>query len=447
VLDDRRHSCARRSLGFLAMLVLAFAPFDSAFAARARATSGQWIWGQSGFDMSANETRCYALSGGSTIEGSPTVGRRSAPWIAGRFSVLSFRIHVDTAHDIGDASHYATGTLYLNGQPSALSGTIRGGPSHDREAPVDLDAVTVEDGDLVEFCLATGPRVPTRSHQYHWSIYFEPETPNQFVYATVATFGGASAQHVEALGTNAVVGNPPEVATQFLVPVAGTMTRALCAQADTQAAGSRTWTLRRNGADSALACAIRTGRAAESERPVRIAAGDLLGLRMTADSPSPSSSVVGVTWVWVPDSPGIWWLASSGNAGWSGGAPSFQKLLGPQPASSTLYSANATPFASNAPSIPYVTVLGLHAAVDAAPGSGSWRVDLVEYPTQNSAGAPLTSRGGCAITGSAMGCSAALLETARVNALGPSWYELRVTPTGAPRAARGKPAIALRTLD
>jgi hypothetical protein len=166
---------------------------------------------------------------------------------------------------------------------------------------------------------------------------------------------------------------------------------------------------------------------------------------MTASSPSPSNSVVGITWVWEPDSPGEWFLASSGNTGWSSTEERYQKLLGPQPANSTRYAANAMPFASNAPAAGYVTVTSLHAAVDEAPGAGAWIVDLLEYPTQNSSGAPFTSRGVCSIASSARTCSVALVENARANALGPSWYELRVTPTGAPELPYGKPAITMRT--
>lgn len=427
-------------MGKLILILLLILPL-SADAARQRFNPGQWIIGQSDTNISSNSQRCYALSGGSTVSGSTVQGLRSVPTISGMYTNLSFRIHVDTAHDIGD-NNQATGTFFVNGAP-ALSAVIQGQPgTFDREAPINTNEVIVQDGDLVEFCINT-ETVPSNSNQYHWSILFIPDEENKYIYPTVALFNTSSSQFVKSLGTTNVGGSLPESSTQFIVPLDGTINRVLCSQADSQVSGSRNWILRKNGVPEQT-CSIQSGRVSSSDTPVVVQAGDLLSLQMTSTSPNPTSSVIGITWVWEPTVKGNWWLASSGNTGWSTSTDKYQKLHGPQSASSTLYSFNATPFASNQNLYRYVVFKGFYVKIDTAPNGGSWDINFIEYPTQNSSGAPLTTIGSCTIINDTQ-CEASLAELSKSTDLGPSWYEFKVTPSNSPSDTTAKLSTVVRT--
>lgn len=434
---------ADRVLSTFALSVLSVALLASiAQAARPRPTV-QWLFGGSDEENAPNSTRYYPPSGKSVLLPSTTPGTRQQVWTAGAISRLYCGVAHDNSNDLGDAGTRATVTLLKNGLATALSGTISGGPGFERDcspAP-DEDVVTIEEGDTLEMQY-TVVGTPNPNGRVFWSFQFQPAVANHFVMPSGFVWWTPTPVYGRAFGYYEYRFGTPEEATRFVSPIEGRFTRLLCRQSSPQTSGTHTWTLTRDGVETDLSCPIEAGSdRAIVEASVAVAAGDSFSfVGKGSDQPSPVAGTTMATLVWTPEIRGHYFLAGTGNVGWSSSAIRFQSFEGPRTACTTERTANATRLAGfdGTTGVPLLAIEDMIVRITTKPGPGqSWHVELVEQPTTDDTIPPTTPRGpDCTIDALCPAppcfCTSSVAHTPLWNEEGPSWYEFRITPSGLP---------------
>lgn len=426
-------------VSFLTIGVLAF----DAHAGRPRSPTVQWVFGSSQEEHEANSTRYYPPYGQSVVPVSTVRGSREQIWIAGTVSQLYCHVAHDASNDLGETGTTATVTLLRNGVATALSATITGGPGFERDclpAP-DSDIVAVAEGDTLEIQFTVvGTTRP--NGRVVWAFQFKPAVSNQFVMPSGFVWMTPTPVYGRAFGYYDYRFGTPEEATRFVSPIDGSFTKLLCKQSAAQTAGVHSYALTREGVKTALACDIAAGsERATLTAPVAVAAGDSFSfLGGGTDGPSPTAGTTMATLVWVPAVRGHYFLAGTGNVGWSSSAIRFQGFNGPRGACTTERTANATQLASfdGTTGQPFLSIEGMMARISTQPGAGqSWHVELVEQPTTDDTIPPTTPRGpDCVIDSLCLAppcfCTSSVAHVPLVGPKGPSWYEFRITPSGLP---------------
>ena len=442
-MEPSRRTDLRLTACFAAALAVVLFGVD-ADAARRRATV-QWVFGGSDEPSVANTTRYYAPYGQGVLDPGTQRGTRRQVWTAGTIRHLFCRVAHDGANDLGDTGTLATVTLLVNGVATALSGTIRGGPGFERDclpAP-DEDVVTVAEGDTLEMQYTVVGAVHPNG-RVAWAFEFRPAEPDHFVMPSGFVWPSPVPTYPRAFGYSDYVFGTPEAATRFVSPIEGRFTKLLCKQSPPQTAGTHTYSLTREGVATALACRITAGSDhAAVDAPVPVSAGDSFGFLGSGSNPSsPVAGTTMATLVFVPAVSGHYFLAGTGNAGWSSSGVRFQTFDGPRAACTTERTANATPLAGfdGTSGEPLVEIEGMLARITTRPQGGQgFRIELVEQPTTDDTIPPTTPRGpACVIDALCPAppcfCTSSTPHTPLWDGAGPSWYEFRITPYGLPAA-------------
>lgn len=201
--------------------------------------------------------------------------------VAGFLTTL--RVRLDVAPGVGKSR---TVTLRVN-SVDALSVTI----SDNDTTAVNIARVAVVPGDLLS--MMTTPSGSPAGATATWCIDFQGTkviTPQQSVLMAASTVSAITIGYVPIMGNTGFGSSAP--ANEVIVSTPGTISGLYIALSAALGSGSRTFTLRKNGVNTAVAVSFAAGQQAlqDTVNSVNVVAGDRLVVVL-------GGSAVAITWV------------------------------------------------------------------------------------------------------------------------------------------------------
>jgi len=249
--------------------------------------------------------------------------------------------------------------VYKNGSSTGLTTTLTSGGATAQENSDTTHSFSVNAGDDI-VVLATPSSTPDPISFTQIGLVFEATTPGQ----SVVLMAHAATASDTFLSPGMQI-NGAEATVQAIAPCAGTIT-ALYARRNTSPGGPTvTYTLRINGADTALAAAVTSTTTVSDTDSIAVAAGDLISVGVVATGGAPASSAGGVGLAFTPTVDGEALVFALATSGFSNSA---SRYLAPSQAVAQATEADAQGVAPMA-----FTMKKLRVRVNTAPTSGkSW---------------------------------------------------------------------------
>lgn len=272
---------------------------------------------------------------------------------AGTFSLL--RVRLPAALTTGSIQF----DVYKNGSSTGLTTTLTAGGATAQENSDTTHSFSVNAGDDI-VVLATPSSTPDPISFTQIGLVFEATTAGQ----SIMLMAHAATASDTFLSPGMQI-NGAEATVQAIAPCAGTFT-ALYARRNTSPGGHTvTYTLRINGADTALAAAVTSTTTVSDTDSIAVAAGDLISIGVVATGGAPASSAGGVGLLFVPTVSGEAMVFALATSGFSNSA---SRYLAPSQAIAQATEADAQGVAPVA-----FMMKKLRVRVNTAPGSGkSW---------------------------------------------------------------------------
>ena len=312
-----------------------------------------------------------------------TDASRQVP-ISAAGTLKNLRVYFPTAPG---ASKSWTFALMKNGSATSVTCTVAGTLTVCNDSS---NTVSLNPGDLVSMRV-TPSGTPTSAIP-SWSLAFEPTTGSEFVYANSAVVNSLSNTFLPP-GASRDATNATENNARFVSPIAGTFKDFIFDYSrKTTLSFAVTSTLRQNGADTALSCAVSgTTYACSDADTVDVAAGDVFSVRdVKAGNNGTNNNRYAFTFV--PDTAGYFLLGMTSDASPSGSAVAFLPVQAGDFNPSATESAHQS--VSNA-----MKVQGIAVKLTNAPGSGKTRTFTLR---QNGADTALS----CTVSNTDTTCSA-----------------------------------------
>jgi hypothetical protein len=285
-----------------------------------------------------NSTRYISLSAGLTSGWQATrQGAECAIPLSGTFRNL--RALVQTAPGAGQSWTFK---LYVNGADTLLSCTI----SDANTTGSDLsNAVAVTAGDLVCW-KSTGSATAAASGNIALGAEFEANTSGTTFCAGVGTSSPTTGtQYMAPVGYGSH--NATENNRHIVFPTGGTIDRLRVEASAAPGAGtSRSYTLRKNAADTTLTCSIADTAVSSSDlsNSVTVAAGDMLAIAVAVTAGTPSAGSTKVSFRFTPTVSGESVMATA-IAAPSSSATSYENANGNGTTATEANAANIAPIA------------------------------------------------------------------------------------------------------